>query len=374
MRYPIFFIVCFLNVPIITEPAAWADPGDASSARAASAPSPSPVPGQSGASAASTQVTTGGATKVCQQRPWHCGVSQANQILAISLYRDGNMLFDDSLFHAAAAKYRAALEHWKHPGIYYNLMLCLVALDQPVDAYESSQGALQHGAVALGHEEYRRALDYRRLLRGRIAVLEVTSNEPGVVVSLNGKPLFQGPGTVRHLVLPGRHELVAKKPRYLTSHQTLTLFPAKPLHAHLAMLPEDQFTLSVRRWEGWQPWAMVGAGVGVGLLGGAFEWRAGVNNQSFETLFTKSCRPPQGCLESDYSDRMSMHERRSVWYRRIGHGLSIAGAATAVTGLVFASLNQPRRIGNPARRNLIRLSVAPGVVPAAASVSVTADF
>lgn len=343
MRYPILFIICFLNSPITTETAAWADQGDALGARATAVPPASTASSQSGITAGTTGAATDGATMVCQERPWHCGVSPEHKQIAMTLYLEGNMLFDDSLFKAAAEKYRAALEHWKHPGIYYNLMLCLVALDRPVDAYEYSLGALQHGAAPLGSEEHRRAVDYHKLLHGRVAVLDVTSNEPGAVVSLNGKPLFKGPGRVRRLVEPGLHELVARKPRYLVSHGTLTLVPDKPLRAQLTMLPEDQSTIVVRRWKHWRPWAIAGVGVGVGLLGGAFEWRA---------------------RESDDTE----------WPHRIGYGLSIAGATTAVTGLVLALHNRPRRVGNPARRNLIRLSVAPRVDASAASVLVTADF
>jgi hypothetical protein len=119
---------------------------------------------------------------------------------------------------------------------------------------------------------------------------------------------------------------------------------------------------------------VVGAGLGVGLLGSAFEWRAGVNNRAFGTHFTGHCPPPKGCFESQYNGPMNQHEQRYLWYRRIGHGLSITGAATAISGLVLVSLNRPEHIENPARRNLIRVTVAPGDIPDAVSVSVKANF
>lgn len=345
MRYPILFIICFLNSPITTETAAWADQGDATGARETSTQSAASVSTQRATPAESKPAGTDAA---CQQRPWHCGVSRDNKKLALSLYQEGNTLFDDSLFKAAADKYRVALAHWRHPSIYYNLMLTLVALDRPIDAYQYSLGALQYGVLPLGIAQHRRALDYHKLLRGRVAVLEVTSKEPGAEVFLNGKLLFQGPGTVRRLVEPGQHELVAKKPHYLLLHGTLTLVPDKPLHARLTMLPEDQSTIAVRRWEHGQPWAVAGIGLAVGLVGGAIEWSA---------------------IERDHSNRGN-----SVGQHRLGRGLAIAGAATAVTGLVLALHNRPRRVVNPARHNQIRLSVAPDIGLSAASVLATAGF
>jgi hypothetical protein len=344
MRYPILLIICFLSSPITTETAAWADHGNAAGARETSGPPAASVSTQRVTPAESKPAGTDAA---CKQRPWHCGVSRENKKLALSLYQEGNMLFDDSLFKAAADKYRAALALWRHPSIYYNLMLSLVALDRPIDAYQYSLGALQYGALPLGTAQHRRALDYHKLLRGRVAVLEVTSKEPGAEVFLNGKLLFQGPGTVRRLVEPGQHELVARKPHYLLLHGTLTLAPDKPLRAQLTMLPEDQSTIAVRRWEHEQPWTVAGIGLAVGLVGGALEWSAIEKEQSGEN---------------------------SVGQHRLGRGLAIAGAATAVTGLVLALHNRPRRVVNPARHNQIRLSVAPDIGRSAASVLATADF
>lgn len=312
--------------------------------------------------------------KPCGKPSWYCGVSKSQQRSALALYREGNALFDDSLFLSAVKRYRAALEHWDHPSIHYNLMLALVALDRPVEAYESSAAALRHGSKALKREEYHRARDYQTLLRGRIAVLEVSCDEPGAVVSVDGKPLFKAPGRARALVLPGRHEVVATKANYLTSHQTFLLMPDEPKQVHVSMLPADQAMITVRHWPGWRSWAVVGAGVGLSVLGAALERQASVDNHAYRTLFAKECFDPEGCELSDFSSALLERRKRYRRYRRLGHGALAAGATSVLAGMVLVYLNWPEQIKNPERRNLFRVSMSPSVLPDSASLSVQVDF
>ena len=297
----------------------------------------------------------------CSDSPWYCGVTDVQQENALSLYREANQLFDDGLFVGAVGKYRAALEHWDHPAIHYNLMLALVALERPIEAYESSLAALRHGPTAVPSDDYERARDYQRLLRGRLAVLEVICDEPGAIVSLDGQQLLRAPGMVRLFVTPGQHEIVARKNGFLASHQTLLLLPEKPLRVHVAMLEADQALLTLRHWQPWRPWGLVSAGIGIGLLGTAFEWRANINNRAAQELFHEECPPPLGCFEQSKSAELVARTQRSTWYRRMGHGASIAGAATALTGLVLVYLNRPQQIENPLRKQLVRVSIVPTI-------------
>jgi hypothetical protein len=305
-------------------------------------------------------------------RPWYCGISEEHKQHSMELYEQGNQLFDDSLFPDAVVSYRAALAYWDHPGIHYNLMLALVALDQTIEAYESSIEALRHGANALEPEEQRRARDYHRLLRGRIAELTVECDEPGAEVTLNGKNILRGPGKAHVSVLPGQHELVARKPGYLATHHTLVLVPQTPTSVHLRMLPSAEALVTTRRWNTWQPWAVVGAGVGVGLIGGLLEWRSDVNNVQFARLFEKDCG--KGCEATDFSDEMESRQRRYRWYRRLGHGASVASGAAMVGGLVLVYLNSPHQIENPERQRLVRTSMVPLLTPDAAGLALDLSF
>jgi hypothetical protein len=299
----------------------------------------------------------------CHKRPWYCGVAEEDQKQALALYAEGNQLFDDSLFTAAVAKYEQAVEHWDHPGVHYNLMMALVALDRPIEAYQSSIAALRYGPDALEPEEYRSAEDYQKLLRGRIAELTVACDEPGAVVSLDGKNILKGPGKTRVFVLPGQHELVARKPGYLATHHALTLIAATPVSVHMRMLPESEALITSRAWPAWQPWTVVGTGAGVGLVGGLLEWRADSNNRALQRLFREHCEAPNGCREAEYTDEMESRQLRYRWYRRLGHGALATGGAAMIGGLVLVYLNRPHEIENPERRHLVRVTATPIVRP-----------
>jgi hypothetical protein len=310
----------------------------------------------------------------CRERPWYCGVTQEAQEQALALYAEGNQLFDDSLFTAAVAKYEQAVEHWDHPGIHYNLMMALVALDRPVEAYQSSIAALRHGPGALEPELHRRAQDYQKLLRDRITELTMTCDEPGAVVSLDGKNILKGPGTALIVVLPGQHELVARKRGYLATNHSLSLVAASSASVDLRMLPESEALITTRAWPAWRPWAVIGAGVGAGLVGGLLEWRAVANNRAFQKLFDENCPHPVGCLETGYTDSMKSHLIRYRWYRGFGHGALATGSAAMIGGLVLVYLNRPQEIENPARQRLVRVNVTPLVTPDMGGLSLDVSF
>jgi hypothetical protein len=308
------------------------------------------------------------------ERPWYCGVSEDDKQRAMEIYEQGNQLFDDSLFLDAVTSYRDALALWDHPGIHYNLMLALVALDHAIEAYKSSTEALRYGPNALEPEEYRRARDYHRLLRGRIAELTVACDEPGAEVTLNGKIILRCPGEAHVSVLPGQHELVARKPGYLATHHTLVLVPQELASVHLRMLPTAKALVTTRRWNAWQPWAVVGAGAGVGLLGGLLEWRSYANNHAFQALFQERCLHETGCMPAQYTDEMTMRQHRYRWYRRLGHGATVVGGTAMLGGLVLVYFNNPRQIENPERQRLVRTSVTPILTPDSAGLSLDLSF
>jgi hypothetical protein len=310
----------------------------------------------------------------CREHSWYCGVTKEDQEQALALYAEGNQLFDDSLFTGAVAKYEQAVEHWDHPGIQYNLMMALVALDRPIEAYQSSIAALRHGLEALEPEEHRLAQNYQKLLRGRITELTVACDEPGAVVSLDGKNILKGPGKALVFALPGQHELVARKPGYLATHHALTLIAATPVSVHLRMLPESEALISTRTWPAWQPWAVVGAGAGVGLVGGLLEWRADYNNRALQRLFLENCQAPDGCQEFEYTDAMEMRQRRYRAYRGLGHGALATSGAAMIGGLVLVYLNRPHEIENPERRHLVRVTATPIVTPEMGGLSFDVSF
>jgi hypothetical protein len=302
--------------------------------------------------------------------PWTVGVSADQQKRAKVLYQSGNRLLANGLFAPAVTKYRAALQHWNHPGIRYKLALALVSLDRPIEAYENVVEALRHGPDALEPDEYRRAVDYQRLLRRQIAEVEVACGEPGAVVTLDGKPLFTGPGRVVTLVMPGKHQIVASKARYITTSQPVTLAATGRTRVELHLLAEHEATMRVRRWPPWTPWAVAGVGIAAGAAGAALHWQSDVNTRRANELISVYCA--EGC--EMYPPVVLALQDRASWQRDGAYAGYATTAASLAAVVLLAYLNRPQTVENEALHDLVRISLSPGGPGGAPGLSIHVPF
>jgi hypothetical protein len=312
-----------------------------------------------------TGLSAGGSTAA---PPWTIGVSPHQQVHAENLYQEGNRDFTNGFFAAAVTKYQAALQHWNHPGIHYNLALALISLDRPIEAYESIVAALSHGVDGLHPDEYQRALDYRSVLRRRIAEVEVVCDEPGAVVTLDGKPLFTGPGRASARVLPGKHQLVAIKSGYQVTTRALELAPATRKRVALHLLAAYQPSTQAQRSLTWPQWAVTGLGLGVGAGAAMMHWQFRTESDRLNDWWKLNC--PGGC--TTYPEAQNTLRERLEWRRRIAY----AGYATAGTfltlGAVLAYLDRPQTMKTGAHRETVQLS--PGGPGGSTGISVRIPF
>jgi hypothetical protein len=301
------------------------------------------------------------------ERPWAANVPQARQDDALLIYEEANKLFEDSQHAAALAKYREALKVWDHPAIHYNAAVALIYLDQPLAAYENLEAALKYGSAPFNGDTYQQALTYRKLLRGQLAELEVTCGEPGAEVTLDGRPLFVGPGAATRTLLPGPHQLVARKPVFLTETRSLTLLPGKPAVETLRL--QDLRTLptkTVRRWPVWKPLAVLGAGALVAAIGVPFYLDAKSNVRTYDAEVKRLCSGPSGCAADDLNTTSpwaldSLHRGRVE--NVIAVSLFSVGAAVAASGVALAIMNQPRVVpADEATRAQLSPLLGPGLV------------
>jgi hypothetical protein len=157
------------------------------------------------------------------ERPWATGVSERAQALAFELYSEGNREFVEMRFAQALVKYREAIRHWDHPAIRFNISVCLINLDQLVEARDNLERSLKYGVTALGADAFAQGLKQRTLLDGKLARLTLDCPEPDEEVMIDGKRVFKGPGTVEQFVLPGEHHVVATKPGFLPASRRIVL-------------------------------------------------------------------------------------------------------------------------------------------------------
>lgn len=278
-------------------------------------------------------------------RPWAAGVSEAEQAAALELYRTGNLEFAESRFAQALAKYREAIRHWDHPAIRFNMAVCLINLDQPLEAKDNLERSLAYSEAPLGADLYSQGLTYRKLLDAQLAHVKIVCSELGTQVTLDGKFLFTGPGSVEEALLPGEHQVVATRTEFVTASKALVLVAGKLTTYDVGPLELQVAARTVRRWEPWKPWAVLG-GAGALAIAGAISYVAAKHNfESYDQDIVNAC--PRGC---DPAMLMALEGYPS--YHRIRNRgeteqvvafslFSVAGAA-AIAGVIGVIVNQPR--------------------------------
>jgi len=274
-------------------------------------------------------------------RPWAKGVSRDAQQQALVLFEEGNKLFENFEHAAALSKYREALKVWDHPAIRYNAAVALINLDQPLAANESLELALRHGEAPFSPETYQQALTYQKLLRGQLAELKVSCVEAGTAVALDGTTLFIAPGEAGRWLLPGAHQLVARKPGFLTETRSLSLLPGKPALETLELKEVGSLpTRTVRRWPAWKPWAVVGTGALLALVGVPVLLEVKNNLDAYDAGVQTRCS--SGCAARDVPPDLIDLRDRAHTENVVAVSLFAIGGAVAATGAALVIMNQPR--------------------------------
>lgn len=258
-------------------------------------------------------------------KPWAKDVPQAKQDRAFSLYEEANKLFADGDYKRALEKYEAAIAEWDHPSIRYNLAVCLINLDRPVDAYQNLTLALRYGEEPLGKDLYNEGLNYQKLLAKQVAEIEVTSKDPGARVSLDGKPLTLVGGHASTMVAVNEsHEVIASKPGYQTMRRPLDKLPAGEKTA-------IEIKLQALETGHWKPWAVIAGGAVVAGAGAYVYGLARSNIADYEKAVELRCPCASDAdlgADADLPDRA--HTKEIAAY-----SMFALGGVTIATGVVL---------------------------------------
>ncbi|MDX2090500.1 MAG: hypothetical protein SFX73_21760 [Kofleriaceae bacterium] len=276
-------------------------------------------------------------------RPWAVGVPPEKQQAALKKFRDGNLQLNTGFFADAAKLYREALIDWDHPAIHYNLALALLNLDQPIEVYDSLEKAIKFGPAPLEKDKFDHAKEYMLLVEKQIATVEVSCAKAGAKVSVDGKEVFTvKPGEVgryKGRVRVGRHTFVAEKPGYNAQVDAPYVEPGQNFRIELTLYTAEELTRYKRRWNaGWMPYAVIGAGVVAGGVGGLMQMSATSKYEEYDTEVARcnEASGQMGCTEASVTDiKKSGDTNRTIGM--IGYG--VAGAAI-VTGVLLLYLNR----------------------------------
>ncbi|HTJ41916.1 MAG TPA: hypothetical protein VL463_07450 [Kofleriaceae bacterium] len=279
--------------------------------------------------------------KAIQERPWAVGVSDADQKAALAAFAEGNALIHDALFVKAADKYREALTHWKHPAIYYNLALALVNLDKPVEMYEALEKAMAYGAAPLDEDKFQRAEGYKKLVEGQLAHVELTCDQPGAKVYLDGAELFTAPGQYTGLVIVGEHTILAKGEGFSPTQISEKLAPRETVRLNVKLFTDEQLTREKRKMPVWVPYVVAGSGVLLAGVGGLVEQQASSGFKNYDTLIAQCAMtdPTGGCPSPSPTavDTKSSAESKQT----LATAGFVLGGAAIVTGVVLYIVNRP---------------------------------
>lgn len=248
---------------------------------------------------------------------------------AVAAHR--RLLFEEALTH-----YQQALALWPHPYVLLATSRTLDALGRPLDAHRHLLRALP----GLTDNDRGDAQAFQRILEQKLVFVEVSCDEAGTSVSLDGTPWFVGPGHERAILAPGQHVLVSEKTGYFTVTKALAV-PAGSRAAVDIEMAVDRGVIERRRWRAWKPWAALAAGAATSAVGTALRLRASSDYVRFNRAIADVCGGGPACTPVDDAEITGLLARarlESQW----GLGLAIAGSVTAVTGLALVYLNQPK--------------------------------
>jgi len=268
---------------------------------------------------------------------WNRGVPAETRQAARDLFLEGNRLFKIPLFTQAADKYIAALGKWRHPAFYFNLAVTQLNLGQQLEAHQNLIQALKHGAQPLGDDRYAEAQKQLKEVESKLGRLRVSCPTEGAEVTLDGEPLFVGPGSREEWVKATAHQVTAKKLEYVTQAKRVAVAAGKleTLDLSLGKLIED------RPWSAWKPWAVIGPGIALAAAGGVFHALSSRKFSEYDDNFLKLSCASKGCMDSEIRPGMKAQLDRARLDKRLAVGGYISGGSLIALGAVLLYMNRP---------------------------------
>jgi hypothetical protein len=303
--------------------------------------------------------------------PWNRGVPVADREAARELFLEGNRLFKIPLFTKAAEKYTAAIEQWKHPAFYFNLALTQLNLGQDLEAHDNLEQALKYGKQPLGVEEYTEARKQLEELERQLSHIRITCPTQGAEISLDGTPVLTGPGGYEQWVKPRSHEVIAKKPEYVTQSRRLVAAPGKRevVELSLSKLVEE------RPWATWKPWAVFGGGAAIVAASGALHALSAHNFGLHDREYVDLPCASTGCTDQQI-DAAAPHLNTLGNHAKIEQGIAvggyIVGGSMLAVGAVLLYMNRPHLAERrPAAPSDTRITIVPQISADALTVLVS---
>lgn len=294
--------------------------------------------------------------------PWKEGVPQDKQDAAQRLFIEGNQLYAQQAYPAAAEKYREALKIWDHPAIHLNYANSLVLLDKPLEAAEELERALKFGSAPFKPEPYDNALLLQSSLKGQVGWLELTCDQAGAKVMLDGQPVLACPGTHKVRLLAKEHAINAELKDHLSVSRRVLVPGGDSRVEKIKLVPLDQAVVLKYKYARWAPWTAAGIGGGIAIAGLVTYLSGRGDMNEFDQEF--GAKFPRGATEAELKQDSLLYDLRegAKFKGTVGISMMAVGGTALVGGAFFALV-----INRPYRE--LPVSVAPTAGGAAATFS-----
>ena len=325
---------------------------------------------------AATPEAAGGSKAEAETLPWYAGVTRQSQERARALHRQGAILHKELRFVEAIIHYEQALASWEHPEIRFQMARAVLKTGQALLAWHHLQEVWQWGPEALVGDKRTMARELEAtLMSEHLAIIEVHCGQAGVASELNGEVLFRGPGSARQVVRPGQHTVTGRQEGYFAVVQSVAAVPGERTRVTVELSPDR--LLETRRWTAWKPWAAVGAGAALAVIGGGLRLDADRRLGRAKDQFADACDGATLCPPLADAE---LHEQATL-ERDLGLGAIIAGGTVAAAGLALVLFNLPQPVRSKDRSRapsdmipIVPPTVSPSVSSGAVRISMQWRF
>lgn len=285
--------------------------------------------------------------RACYPAPTEAQRQEANKLAEAAYEMHKELRYDET-----AALYVRALEHMRDPRLYLQAGIAFFNAMRLLEAYEHLLEAVRCGQTVLQPEQIAEAERKLRVLRARLGQLSVACDTPGAEVRLNDEPWFsctEGLAARRankRMVVAGQYVVAVNKDGHVPVLKPVTVSPREHVQVTPTVMSVAEATVQTRRWPTWQPWAVAGAGLALGAIGGGLRWYAGARHADSEKALSEDCYDDDGCSSAISQDLFNQQES-AVTQSRVALGMLTVGAAALAGGLAWAFFNRPSTSTNP---------------------------
>ena len=271
------------------------------------------------------------------------------------MLEEGSRLYTEGEFRLALENFQGSYAIDPSWRALNGMALCQRALGQEVAAHRTYQELLDEFGDILSAPQ--REVAEKRLceLAARLARLEISTEQPEVRITVDGREIGRGPLKASELVTPGAHQIVATRPGHRAHTEQFTVGPGVTRFIAITLDAERarvvvQYTdpPPTRPIRVWIPWATLAAGVALAGTGGLLAMDAQSDFDEFDSRVSASAGdlPEAVAINGAALDRAESKQA-------IAAGLAIAGGVAIVTGVALAVFNR-KRGGKPASLEPVR--------------------